>query len=167
MTALPERSFGWPPPELDRLLTVAEYAELGEPDFGYTELVEGRILMSPSPAPRHNIASFELAAQVKSQLPNRLRVIQDVDVDLELMPAGAPGFSRRPDLVVVDSAAVERVENEGGMLRASEVLVVIEIVSRARAASITSTSTANTPTPASRITGSWTSASRCPWSPFV
>ncbi|MPY78719.1 MAG: Uma2 family endonuclease [Actinophytocola sp.] len=129
MTALPDHSPGWPPRELDRLLTVAEYAELGEPDFGYTELVEGRLLMSPSPTPRHNIASFELAAQLKPQLPSDLTVVQDVDVDLGLVPADAPGFSRRPDLVIVDRAAVDRVSNEGGMLRAAEVVVIIEIVS--------------------------------------
>jgi len=122
MTALPDHS-------PDRLLTVAEYAELGEPAFGYTELVEGRLLMSPSPTPRHNIASGELYVQLRPQLPGGLAVVQDVDVDLGLVPADAPGFSRRPDLVVVESAAVDRVSGEGGMLRAAEVAVVIEIVS--------------------------------------
>ncbi|MPY98642.1 MAG: Uma2 family endonuclease [Actinophytocola sp.] len=129
MTALPDHSPGWPPRESDRLLTVAEYAALGEPDFGYTELVEGRLMMSPSPTPRHNIASFELAAQLKPQLPSNLTVVQDVDVDLGLVPADSPGFSRRPDLVIVERAAIDRVGDEGGMLRASEVVVVIEIVS--------------------------------------
>ncbi len=160
MSALPDHSAGWPPRELARLLTVEEYAELGEPDFGYTELVEGRLLLSPSPAPRHNIASFELAAQVKPQLPSNLTVVQDVDIDLGLVPADFPGFARRPDLVIVERAAIDRVGNEGGMLRASEVVVVIEIVSPAPTASTTSTSTANTPTRVFRITGSSTSTSR-------
>jgi Uma2 family endonuclease len=128
MTALPERS-ARPSPGADRLLTIAEYSELGAPDSGYTELVEGRILMSPSPAPQHNIASGELYVQLRTQLPDQLRVIQDVDVDLGLAPAGGPGFSRRPDLVVVKAEAVERVSEHGGMLRAAEVVVVIEIVS--------------------------------------
>jgi Uma2 family endonuclease len=56
-------------------------------------------------------------------------VVQDIDIDLELAPASHPGFSRRPDLVVVDQAAVDRVDREGGLLRASEALVVVEIVS--------------------------------------
>jgi Uma2 family endonuclease len=62
-------------------------------------------------------------------------VIPDVDVDLELAPRGKPGFVRRPDLVVVHRAALERVRrDEGllgllGLLRACEVLVVVEIVS--------------------------------------
>lgn len=128
MTALPERA-SEPFPGTDRLLTIAEYAELGEPDSGYTELVEGRILMSPSPTPRHNIASFELAVQLRQQLPRHLRAIQDVDIDLELAPADRPGFSRRPDLLVVRNDAIDRVDSDGGMLHASEVVVVIEIVS--------------------------------------
>lgn len=44
MTALPQ------PPV--HLLTVAEYVELDETESGYTELLEGRLLMSPSPASR-------------------------------------------------------------------------------------------------------------------
>ena len=34
-----------------RLLTVAEYLAIGEIEPGYTELVEGRLLLSPSPVP--------------------------------------------------------------------------------------------------------------------
>jgi Uma2 family endonuclease len=82
--------------------------------------------MSPSPRPIHNIVSFELASQLKPQLPDQFRIIQDIDVDLELVPPERPGFSRRPDLVVVDRAALDR---GGDMLRAGEVLLVIEIVS--------------------------------------
>ncbi|MGH3851982.1 MAG: Uma2 family endonuclease [Pseudonocardiaceae bacterium] len=52
-----------------------------------------------------------------------------VDVDLELAPRGNPGFVRRPDLVVVHRAALERVRRDGGILRACAALVVVEIVS--------------------------------------
>jgi Uma2 family endonuclease len=129
VTAVPEET---PKPRLaglQHLLTVEEYAELGEIEFGYTELQEGRLLMSPSPTPEHNIASLELALQLRAQLPDELLVIQDVDVDLQLGPRGGPGFSRRPDLVIVERAARKRVKDEGGMLRASEVRVAVEIVS--------------------------------------
>lgn len=128
MTALPEPES----PHLvgqDRLMTVEEYAALGETKSGYTELIEGRIMKSPGPAPRHNIALGELFIQLRGQVPAHLRVIQDVDVDLGLVAADQPGFSRRPDLVIVESESVDRVERDGGMLRASEVVVVIEIVS--------------------------------------
>jgi Uma2 family endonuclease len=129
MTAAPQPLPRSPVTVPDHLLTIAEYAALGETDSGYTELVEGRLLMSPSPAPMHNIASLELAVQLRSQLPNHLKIVPEVDIDLELLPPGQPGFSRRPDLVLIQRAGLERVSSEGGLLRASEVLVVIEIVS--------------------------------------
>jgi Uma2 family endonuclease len=111
------------------LLTVAEYLEIGEIELGYSELVEGRLLMTPSPAPDHNNAELEMAVQLRSQLPLGLEVIVDVDVDLELAPAEAPGTVRRPDLIVVPREARKRVRAEGGIIRASEVLVVMEVLS--------------------------------------
>lgn len=116
-------------PSEPRLLTVAEYAALGETEFGYTELQEGHLLMSPSPRPAHNIASGELFVQIRSQLAEHLCVIQDIDIDLELVSEYRPGFSRRPDLIIVERAAIARAEAEGRLVRASEVLVVMEIVS--------------------------------------
>jgi Uma2 family endonuclease len=113
---------------VNHLLTIAEYAALGELESGYTELVEGRLLLSPGPTPDHNLASAELYYQLRPQLPDPLAVLQSVDVDLELAPADQPGFARRPDLVVVLRAAKARVRAEGGLLRASEVVVVVEIV---------------------------------------
>lgn len=121
MTALPQ------PPV--HLLTVAEYAELDETESGYTELLEGRLLMSPSPVPDHNVASGELREQLRHHVPEHLEVIQDVDVDLTLVPPDQPGFSRRPDLIIVERTARLRVRAEGGMISSREVLVVVEIVS--------------------------------------
>lgn len=116
--------WSWP-----RLFTVDEYFALGETEPGYTELHEGRIVLSPTPTPHHNMVGLELCGQLDSQLPDDLEVIWGVDIDLELAPADRPGFSRRPDLVIVDMAARPRVRDEGGILRASEVRVAIEIVS--------------------------------------
>ncbi|MBS9534185.1 Uma2 family endonuclease [Mycobacterium sp. M1] len=121
MTALVE------PP--GRLLTVAEYAALGEDDQCRWELQEGNLVMSPSPSPRHMIASGVLRDQLKTQLPARFVVIQDIDIDLQLDRADRPGTSRRPDLVVVERSAVIRVDTEGGLLFAAETILVIEIVS--------------------------------------
>lgn len=117
---------GLPPAHL---LTAAEYAELGEPGWGYTELMEGRILVSPSPSAKHNIAGLALAMQLAPQLPASVRVVQDLDIDLELVPADQPGVVRRPDLVLVGDKAIDRVDRDGGLLRAGDILVVIEIVS--------------------------------------
>ncbi|TQM10119.1 Uma2 family endonuclease [Pseudonocardia kunmingensis] len=111
------------------LLTVAEYLEIGEIELGYSELVEGRLLMSPSPVPAHNRAGFELAVALRGALPRGMQVIPDIDVDLQLAPPDAPGTVRRPDLVIVSSEALLRVEREGGVLRASEVVLVVEVVS--------------------------------------
>lgn len=112
----------------DHLLTIEEYAALGETDTGFTELVEGRVVMSPSPKPRHNRAIYRLVAQIEAQLPKHLDFVPDTDVDLGLAPAGKPGFSRRPDLLIVDKAAIARVNDDNDMLRAEEVAIVVEIV---------------------------------------
>jgi len=111
------------------LLTVAEYLEIGEIEVGYSELVEGRLLMSPSPAPDHNYAAFRLAVRLEECAPPGWEIITDIDVDLQLAPAHAPGTVRRPDLVVVAAEARQRVRREGGVLRASELLLVVEVVS--------------------------------------
>jgi Uma2 family endonuclease len=111
------------------LLTVAEYAQLGETTTGYTELQEGNLILSPSSSPCHMIASGRLLLQVQSQLSDDLCAVQEVDIDLELVPADQPGVVRRPDLVVVDYKAIDRVERDGGLLRAGDVLIVVEIVS--------------------------------------
>lgn len=111
------------------LLTIKEYAELGETEHGYTELIEGRLLVSPSPVPDHNNAAFELGVTLRSQVPDAYEVQLDMDVDLGLAAEDEPGSSRRPDLMVVNREARKRVRAEGGLFRASDVLVVVEIVS--------------------------------------
>jgi Uma2 family endonuclease len=108
------------------LLTVEEYAALGDTDRGFTELVEGRVVPSPGAGRRHNLAACRLAGQLERQLPRGLAFVLGTDLDLRLTPRGEPGFSRRPDLMVFDRAAITRVDD---LIRADEVAVVIEIVS--------------------------------------
>lgn len=103
-----------------RLLTVAEYLELGETEPGYSELVEGRVVLTPGPLADHNSAAVELLIQLRPQLPVDLEVILDIDVDLQLAPPEAPGFCRRPDLIVVQRTARQRQRRDGGVIRASE-----------------------------------------------
>jgi hypothetical protein len=43
-----------------RLLSIADYAALGEDDRNRWELQEGNLVMSPSSTPRHMVASAEL-----------------------------------------------------------------------------------------------------------
>lgn len=112
-----------------RLLTVTEYLALGEIEPGYSELVEGRVVISSSPVFDHNYGASEMWLQIRSQLSPHLVAVRDIDVDLELAPPDAPGFVRRPDLIVVHREARLRVRRERGVVRASEVLVVVEFVS--------------------------------------
>jgi Uma2 family endonuclease len=126
MTALPQWLAQQPP---ERLLTAAEYAALPEDDQHRWELQEGIMVVSPSPAPRHMIIMAGLIVQLTGQLPVDLQIIPDVDIDLELVPPDEPGSSRRPDLIVVDRAGVDRVERDGGLIRASDVRLIVEIVS--------------------------------------
>jgi Uma2 family endonuclease len=113
---------------LNKLLTIAEYTAIGESAWGYTELIAGRVLMSPSPTPDHAVALGNLCLQLRDQVPDQFISVINLDVDLELVPADEPGFSRRPDMIIFRREATRRIEHEGGMVRASEVLVVIEIV---------------------------------------
>jgi Uma2 family endonuclease len=112
------------------LLTIAEYAALGEIEHGYTELVEGRLLMSPSPAFRHGRAMRRLYAQLLAQNPAGLEVVLEQDVDLELAPANEPGSSRRPDILITRLEVGDQLTADGGVLvPAPEVLLAVEIVS--------------------------------------
>jgi len=111
------------------LLTVAEYLEIGELESGYSELVEGRLLLSPGPIFDHNNAIFELGVQIRGQLPPDLQVGLEVDVDLQLTGPEAPGTVRRPDLIIVSRAARRRQREHGGIVTAADVLVAVEALS--------------------------------------
>jgi Uma2 family endonuclease len=95
MTAIPLQ-----PP---RLLTVAEFAALDEAHDGRYELQEGKVVMSPSPPPEHQLYQQELQVQLLAQVPVHLKVVP------------ATGIRRRRE--------------EGGLLRANEVVLAIEILS--------------------------------------
>lgn len=125
---MPTRPAAYPATE-PALLTVSEFLALGETEPGYDELVEGRVVTSPSPLPRHNRAGFRTAVQVEPQLPDPVEVLLDLDVDLELSAPVAPGFTRRPDLIIVERTALPRVERDGGAIRAREILIVVEFLS--------------------------------------
>jgi hypothetical protein len=62
----------------DPPLTVTEYAALGETSTGYTELIEGHLLRSPSPTPKHARASLRLGTQLIEQVPEHVDVLQDL-----------------------------------------------------------------------------------------
>ena len=108
-----------------RLLTVADYLALPETDERF-ELQGGSLVMSPSPKPGHQDAMFWLVERVRPQL---LRITGAVDVDLALAPTDAPGFVGAPDVVVATADGTERVQREGGILRATDVVLAVEVLS--------------------------------------
>lgn len=67
--------------------------------------------------------------QLRQQLPREFVVTQGIDLDLGFAPSDKPGTARCPDLHILPRVAAERLRNEGGVARASDVLVVVEIVS--------------------------------------
>jgi Uma2 family endonuclease len=111
------------------LLTIDEYAALGEDEHGRTELMEGNLVMSPNPTPDHQVALRELLLQLHSQIPPHYELLPDTDVNLELVTADQPGTARRPDVSVVRRSARQRVRADGGFVRAVEVLIALEIIS--------------------------------------
>jgi Uma2 family endonuclease len=115
-------------PDYRNPLTAAEYAALPEDTEHRYELQEGWVMMSPRPVPDHQDGIHRLHVQLEGQLP-RHKVLQEVDVDLELAPPTRPGTVRVPDLVVVEIAAHLRVRRERTLLRASEVLLAVEFLS--------------------------------------
>jgi Uma2 family endonuclease len=122
MTALPAQPH--------RLLTVADYLALGEePDDVRYELQEGNLVMSPKPVPEHQIAVSELVLQLRGQVPDDLRAIFDIDVDLQLVPPAGPGTVRAPGIAVVTRAALARRRQQGGVIHANELRLAVEVVS--------------------------------------
>lgn len=115
-------------PDYRSPLTAAEYAALPEDTEHRYELQEGWVMMSPRPVPDHQDGIALLRDQLLPQLPGH-KVLQEVDVDLELAPPSRPGTVRVPDLVVVQRSAFERVRHERTLLRAGEVLLAVEFLS--------------------------------------
>ncbi|SED69883.1 Endonuclease, Uma2 family (restriction endonuclease fold) [Amycolatopsis tolypomycina] len=107
------------------LLTIEEYAALGGTDVGFTELLEGRVVTCPWSGRRHDLAVCLLAAALERQLPTGLAFVVANDLDLGLSPDDGPGFARRPDLLILGRAALDRGER---LLRAADVLLVVEVV---------------------------------------
>lgn len=85
--------------------------------------------MSPRPAMPHVFALAELEAALRAHRPSGWYVLPEPEVDLCLVGPGQPGTARVPDLAVVDEGALRRVRREGGLVRAAEVSLVVEIMS--------------------------------------
>ncbi len=116
MTALPS----WPA----ELLDVPGWDALPEVPGHRIELVEGVLLVVPSPGPLHQRAAYRLVRRLEDVLPDELAVVGDVDVLLDADTA--PPTVRRPDAVVVANA---RAEAEPRRFTVDDVLLAVEVVS--------------------------------------
>ena len=112
------------------LLTVEDYVALGDDEtLRWSELQEGVLVVAPGPTTGHQYAGNALNRQIFAQLPADMVVLYDMDVDLQLAPPGGPGTVRQPDLAVVTRAEATRSMRERTLLRASGVMLAVEIIS--------------------------------------
>lgn len=123
MTAMPDPYHSEPtlvPYDLRRLYTVEEFAQLPEDNTYRYELQDGVITVSPRPTYDHQLVSGMLFVQIRPQLPRHLKVIQEIDIALDLSTETV----RSPDLVIIRAEAARR-----RIVRSSDVLLAVEILS--------------------------------------
>jgi Uma2 family endonuclease len=109
------------PYDLRRRYSVEEFARLPEDNTFRYELQDGVITVSPRPNFGHMVVSGMLFGQIWPQLPRGLKVVQEIDIALELDKP----TTRIPDLVIIRAeAACQR-----GITKSSDVLLAIEILS--------------------------------------
>ncbi|WP_433803493.1 Uma2 family endonuclease [Actinomycetospora sp. CA-084318] len=108
----------WP----DHLLSLDEWEALDEELVKTAELVEGVLVVSPSPSPVHQRLLWRLCAALEPQVAPGHVLIPDLDV---LIDAGPPPTVRKPDVAVVRAEAYER----GERLVPADLLAAFEILS--------------------------------------
>lgn len=108
----------------DHLLTVEEWDALEETDVSKRfELVDGVVVVTPQPTPRHQLASRRLANALDGFLPDGLLAVHEVEIAIDL---GSPPTMRSPDVVVVP---VEKVRADPVRFDGADVVLAVEIIS--------------------------------------
>ncbi|MFL6072853.1 MAG: Uma2 family endonuclease [Mycobacteriales bacterium] len=105
--------------EYPHLLTADDFLALDVDPKLHLELIDGELILTPSPMPWHNEVADELRNMIKPQLDKRFKVFTDLDIRLD------DGRVMRPDVIVATRDAF--VENRAH--RAEDVRLVIEVVS--------------------------------------
>jgi Uma2 family endonuclease len=98
----------------DRPVTVEDLQSMPEDEFRY-ELDDGMLIVSPAPAPRHQLAATRLAAILMAACPDDLAVVIGIGVNLTKFQ------HRVPDVAVVRGDAVDEYYYEKPPLLAVEV----------------------------------------------
>ncbi|MCK0111303.1 Uma2 family endonuclease [Ornithinimicrobium sp. F0845] len=101
-----------------RALTLEDFEAIREVDDGHRyELIDGSLVVTPSPVPRHQTAVGELAFLLRRTIPRGLRVfVAPLDIRF------GKDTVLQPDVLVVPSTAVGERRIEGGPVLAVEVL---------------------------------------------
>lgn len=98
----------------------------GLPDDGQRyEIIDGSLLVSPPPAPKHQLVSGRLAVFLRDAAPRGLDVVEAVGLRLAL------GRLLIPDVVVASSAVLT---GDGPTVAPQDVPLVVEVVSPSNAA---------------------------------
>jgi Uma2 family endonuclease len=107
------------------LLTIGQYRALDEPAGVRYELDQGELLVTPSPAPRHNIICGHLYSRLDAWVRQHDlgQVFYEVDVRL------GEDTVRRPDLIFIRRERIEDVDLDQVPLPIAPDLV-IEVVSK-------------------------------------
>ncbi|MFI7676805.1 Uma2 family endonuclease [Actinophytocola sp. NPDC049390] len=101
-------------------LTVADYEALPEEVCRQIEIVDGAVVVSPSPRRAHQHIAHNLVTALKETAGPGYTAVGDVDLRLRDVPL----LNRRPDVVVYDAALPDDEP-----LRPEHCLLVIEIMS--------------------------------------
>jgi Uma2 family endonuclease len=116
MGALPEWMLSLP----EQGLTAEEYDRMPVENCRNIEIVDGKIVVSPSATPRHNRIVWKLAAALAQAAPEPWQVTADVDLRISEVPL----TNRRPDVI-----AFKGDPDELPVLP-SATLLVVEIMSQ-------------------------------------
>jgi Uma2 family endonuclease len=112
-------------PETDRSWgeLVRAWEEAQAPEGWKAEIIEGQIVMSPSPREAHNEVADEIQRQLYRVLPDTRRIYQNQGV---VIPSRSGLFI--PDLVVLPKPALRA--DQGAYVPAGEAELAVEITSR-------------------------------------
>lgn len=108
----------WP----DHLIDLRDWESLSADESHKVECVEGVLVVTPKPLPRHQRTMVRLCTALERALPEEYEVLADVEILLSRIPLTV----RAPDVVVVESAALR--ENPP-RLPGAAVQLVVEVLS--------------------------------------
>lgn len=125
MTAVAPQAGQAPSQYVGLRMTADQFLEITDDGYNY-ELVDGVVIVSPSPTPRHQSVTLEIAWQIKNYLELHPVGAAFVETDVHLAADERGDLVYRPEIVFVRQ---ERLKDIGDKLEGPPDLVV-EVVSR-------------------------------------